>query len=74
MTKKYINNIFVFIIRIYQLVLSPYIKSNCRFYPTCSEYAVLSFKKYNTIKAFSKIIVRIMSCHHFSKKNPVDMP
>ncbi|MDR2645931.1 MAG: membrane protein insertion efficiency factor YidD [Holosporaceae bacterium] len=31
-------------IRIYQKTLSCYLKSRCKFYPTCSEYALLSIR------------------------------
>lgn len=74
MGRKYINNILIFVVRIYQSTFSPYINSNCRFYPTCSEYAILALKKYNIVKACFKIAKRIISCHNFSQKHPVDMP
>ena len=37
---------FIFLIKIYQVVISPAIGSNCRFNPTCSNYAKESLKKH----------------------------
>ena len=45
---------------------------SCRFYPSCSEYALLSAKKYG-IRAFPKIIWRILRCNPFSHGG-VDYP
>tara|TARA_Y100001970_G_scaffold55215_1_gene69946 strand:+ start:2618 stop:2863 length:246 start_codon:yes stop_codon:yes gene_type:complete len=53
----------IIIIRIYQLVISPLLGSNCRFLPTCSEYAQESFKSYGLIKGFFLTFNRIRKCH-----------
>ena len=49
-----LNKIVIFplvlFIRGYQLIISPMLGSNCRFMPTCSEYAMESLKKYGLIK------------------------
>ncbi len=50
-------------IRVYQLIISPLLGSNCRFMPTCSEYAIESFKSYGLIKGFFLTIKRIGKCH-----------
>jgi len=54
---------FIILIRVYQLVVSPLLSSNCRFTPTCSEYAMESFKLYGLIKGFFLTIKRIGKCH-----------
>ena len=51
------------LIRGYQLIISPLLGSNCRFMPTCSEYAMESFKSYGLIKGFFLTIKRIGKCH-----------
>ena len=51
------------LIKIYQLVISPYMGNNCRYLPTCSEYFIDSLKEYGAIKGSSKGFKRILSCH-----------
>ena len=54
---------FVKIIKIYKLILSPYLGNNCRYLPTCSEYFIESLKVYGLIKWTIKGTKRIFSCH-----------
>ena len=61
------KKIFIFLIRTYQLIISQHIKNRCRFNPTCSEYALQAFKKYNITKAFFLTIKRITKCNPFHK-------
>ena len=51
------------LIRGYQLIISPLLGSNCRFMPTCSEYAMESLRSYGLIKGFYLTIKRIGKCH-----------
>ena len=51
------------LIRVYQLIISPLLGSNCRFMPTCSEYAMESLRSYGLIKGSYLIIKRIGKCH-----------
>ena len=39
----------------------------CRFYPSCSAYAVESIKKKGIILGLAKTAVRLLRCHPFSK-------
>jgi len=63
MLNKIIIFPFVLFIRVYQLIISPMLGSNCRFIPTCSEYAMESFKEYGLIKGIFLSIKRIGKCH-----------
>ena len=54
---------FIFLIRVYQLMISPIIGSNCRYLPTCSEYSIESFKSFGLIKGLYLTIKRIGKCH-----------
>ena len=69
MIMKYINSSIVFliilVIKIYQLIISPILKTNCRFLPTCSEYSILSIKEYGIIKGIYMSVLRISNCHPF---------
>jgi uncharacterized protein len=51
------------LIRIYQVALSPWFGSQCRFYPTCSEYARLAIERYGVFKGTRLALTRIVKCH-----------
>ena len=58
-----IKYLFIYIIKFYQFFLSPILGSNCRFYPTCSNYALEALKKYNTFRALKFIVLRVLRCN-----------
>ena len=54
------------LIRFYQRFLSPLkMKPTCRFYPTCSQYAVEAITKYGCFKGSYMALKRILKCHPF---------
>ena len=55
----------IFIIKIYQFIFSPLIGKNCRYIPTCSEYAVESLKLHGLLRGLFFSIKRIFKCHPF---------
>lgn len=61
------RNIFINIVKIYQKLISPLFPPSCRFYPTCSNYAIDAFKKYGVFKGGTKAIWRILRCNPFNK-------
>lgn len=54
---------FVFLIKIYQFLISPIIGKNCRFNPTCSNYALEALKKHGLVLGMYYSIIRISKCH-----------
>ena len=54
---------FIIPIKIYQLLLSPFIGKSCRFEPTCSTYSIESINRYGVIKGVSLSLKRILKCH-----------
>ena len=50
----------------YRSAVSPFLGNNCRFYPTCSQYALESLEKKPFFKALPLIIIRISKCHPFN--------
>ncbi len=52
-------------IRMYQLVISPWLVPSCRFHPSCSQYAIDSLEKHNLINAIALIFWRLLRCHPF---------
>mgnify|MGYP001164886927 FL=1 len=63
MLNKIITSPLILLIRGYQLVISPLLGSNCRFMPTCSEYAMESLKAHGLIKGTFLTVKRIGKCH-----------
>lgn len=57
------KQVFIFLIRFYQKAISPMLGANCRYTPTCSQYAVEALKKYGALKGSRLAIKRILSCH-----------
>ena len=55
----------IFIIKIYQIIISPLIGQNCRYLPTCSEYAIESLKLHGLLRGSLFAIKRILKCHPF---------
>ncbi|MDE0979119.1 MAG: membrane protein insertion efficiency factor YidD [Flavobacteriales bacterium] len=55
--------ILLWLIRGYQVVLSPLLGSNCRFQPTCSAYATESLQIHGTWKGSWMTLRRIGRCH-----------
>jgi putative membrane protein insertion efficiency factor len=58
-----LTNLFVAIIRFYQLVISPILPSACRYSPTCSAYGIEALKKHGAIKGSVLTIKRILRCN-----------
>ena len=52
-------------IRLYQLILSPFLGGQCRFYPSCSEYTREAIEKYGLLKGISLGCRRLLRCHPF---------
>ena len=60
---KLINHFLVLLIKSYRYLISPYMPSNCRYLPTCSEYFIDCLKLNGTLKGFLLGIKRILRCH-----------
>ena len=61
--KKIFSLIFIIPIKIYQILISPLLGSNCRFTPTCSQYTIEAIQKYGPIKGGWLGFKRILRCH-----------
>ena len=58
-----IKYILILIIKFYRIFLSPLLGNNCRFYPTCSNYALQALKRHSTFYAIKLIIIRLFRCN-----------
>lgn len=62
------KKVAIYIIKIYQKYISPRKSSSCKYYPTCSNYAIQAIDKYGIIKGSIMAILRIIRCNPFSKR------
>lgn len=66
--RDFIKRIMIFLIRTYQLTLSPrFSHGACRFVPTCSQYAIEALQVHGIIKGSLLTIWRIMRCNPLVK-------
>ena len=58
-----IKNILIKIIKLYKLIVSPYLGNNCRYIPTCSDFFIDSLNEHGVFKGTINGTKRILSCH-----------
>lgn len=63
----------VLLIKAYQVILSPYFGQQCRFAPTCSQYAVEALHKHGFFYGIFYTVKRIFKCHpwHTGGHDPI---
>ena len=61
------------LIRAYQVFISPLLGKRCRFYPTCSAYALSAIQKYGWQTGSTKSARRLLKCHPWNPGG-VDLP
>jgi putative membrane protein insertion efficiency factor len=61
------------LIRLYRLAISPLLGSNCRFYPSCSEYALEAIELHGSLRGCWLALRRLSRCHpwHAGGLDPV---
>lgn len=64
---KTVRKVIIFFIRIYKRFISPILPNSCRFYPSCSQYAIDAIQKYGAFKGTFKAAYRIMRCNPFNR-------
>ncbi len=72
--KKILIAPFILVVRGYQLLISPYTPSSCRFSPTCSHYTIDALKKHGLFKGGRLAIKRISRCHPWGGKGYDPVP
>jgi putative membrane protein insertion efficiency factor len=54
---------WIWLIRVYQYAVQPFLGRSCRFHPSCSEYAVESLRRHGVIKGLWLASRRVGRCH-----------
>ncbi|HEX3025977.1 MAG TPA: membrane protein insertion efficiency factor YidD [Clostridia bacterium] len=55
------------LIRFYQAAVSPYKQFHCKYYPTCSNYAIQAIERFGALKGTCLAVYRILRCNPFSR-------
>jgi len=57
------RKLLIGLVRFYQYLLSPFLGNHCRFYPSCSHYAVEAIETHGVLRGFWMALRRILRCH-----------
>jgi putative membrane protein insertion efficiency factor len=57
------NRLLVWLLRAYQLLVSPMLGESCRFYPSCSNYAIEAVKVHGAARGGWLAVRRVCRCH-----------
>ena len=68
--------LIVGLVRLYQIIHTPFFSGSCRHVPTCSEYALLAIKMHGLVKGSGLAFRRLLICHPLHKGgfDPVPEP
>lgn len=58
-----VKHVLIGLVRVYQVVLSPWLGANCRHDPTCSRYAMEALETWGAWKGTALTIRRVSRCH-----------
>lgn len=71
-----VRSAMVALLRIYKRFVSPFLPPACRYYPSCSEYAMEAIEQHGPLNGAWLALCRVARCHPFSKGgyDPVPAP
>jgi len=59
------KRVAVALVRFYQGAISPHLPPSCRYYPTCSAYAIEAIERHGFLRGFLLALKRVLRCHPF---------
>ncbi len=62
---EYLNELFIWLIKLYQRTLGILLPISCRFTPSCSHYAIEAIKRFGILKGGLLSLYRIIRCNPF---------
>ena len=60
------NKVLIAFIRVYQYAISPMLGQRCKYYPSCSNYAIGALREHGALRGAGLAVWRIMRCNPFS--------
>ena len=61
----FVKIFFLSIIGAYRWFVAPFIKTQCCFYPTCSQYAIIAITSHGVVRGLYLTLRRLLRCHPF---------
>jgi uncharacterized protein len=59
------SKLIIILVIFYQKYISPLKPASCRFYPTCSDYAIQAIRRFGFVKGTYLAVSRILRCHPY---------
>ncbi|MEJ1435704.1 MAG: membrane protein insertion efficiency factor YidD [Candidatus Sedimenticola sp. (ex Thyasira tokunagai)] len=59
------KRLLILLVKGYSYLISPFLGNNCRYYPTCSEYAQEAIERHGALAGVWLAIKRVSRCHPF---------
>ncbi|WP_298459084.1 membrane protein insertion efficiency factor YidD [uncultured Cellulomonas sp.] len=66
--------VLVGLLRLYQRVVSPLYGPTCRFYPSCSQYAVTAIERHGAVRGTGLAAWRLLRCNPWNSGGVDDVP
>lgn len=57
------SRLLIAVVRLYQYLISPFLRPSCRFYPSCSQYAVEALRRHGALRGGYLATRRLARCH-----------
>jgi len=61
--KRWLALPLIWLVRGYQLLISPFFPPSCRFHPSCSQYALEALEKHGALRGAWLALRRVLRCH-----------
>ena len=68
------KHILIGLIRFYQICISPLFPPQCRYYPSCSAYALESVRRFGAFKGMLLALSRLLRCHPWARGGIDEVP
>ena len=62
---RILENVLILLVRVYQIGISPLLGPCCRFYPSCSDYAIEALRTRGCVAGLWLGTQRLLRCHPF---------
>jgi putative membrane protein insertion efficiency factor len=69
-----LGTLLILLVRGYQVGISPLLPPSCRYYPTCSAYAIEAIERHGPARGGWLALRRILRCHPFRPGGPDPVP
>ena len=66
--------LLVALIRVYQTLVSPMTGPSCRYYPSCSQYALVAVQRHGALRGSWLAVRRLLRCHPWTPGGVDDVP